>query len=292
MSRSAVVDGRVRRGRSGEDARIVFWLLTPAALVVFVLLVLPLLLMLYLSLTTAQGEITLAHYALLGNNSNRVAFLQTFQVAFLVTFFCALIGYPIAYTFSRLPQRTANLLMIAVLLPYWTSVLVRTYAWLVLLQRRGVVNTLLLETGVTETPVQMVYNMLGTVIGMVHVLLPFMILPLYSSMRMLGDQYHNAAASCGATPTQAFRDVFFPLTVPALAAGCVLVFVQALGYYVIPAILGGGRVHMWAVQIDNAMNTYPSWGPAAALGITLLVTTTLILAVFGRLVDRGGTREH
>jgi putative spermidine/putrescine transport system permease protein/spermidine/putrescine transport system permease protein len=173
-----------------------------------------------------------------------------------------------------------------VLVPFWTSLLVRTYAWLVLLQRRGIVNSFLVGIGVVDQPLRLVHNLTGTVIGMVHIMLPFLVLPLYASMRSIDPTYTRAAASLGASPVRAFWEIYFPLSLPGLIAGLVLTFILCLGFYVTPAVLGGGQVQMIAQRIEASVHLFPTWGPASALGVVLLVLTGLILLASHRLVLR------
>lgn len=281
----------LRRQGARERARLAS-LALPGAVLVFVVLILPIGWLFWLSFFGANGEPTLANYARMLRPVYVRTFVSTFEVAGLVTLACILLGYPVAYLLSQLPERLAGILMIFVILPFWTSVLVRTYAWLVLLQRTGLINTWLTEAGLVSEPLPLVHNMLGTVIGMVHVMLPFLILPLYASMRAIDPVYMRAAANCGATPAQAFRQVFLPLSLPGLAAGTGLVFVLCLGFFVTPALLGGGRVAMWAMQIANNISVYGNWGAASALGVVLLVVTGIILYAFRRLfkVEIGGMR--
>ena len=166
----------------------------------------------------------------------------------------------------------------------WTSLLVRCYAWLVLLQRKGIVNTWLTDLGVIETPLRMMHNFTGTTIGMVHIMLPFMVLPLYGSMKAISGDYMRAASSLGASPVKAFWQVFVPLSLPGLAAGVIIGFVLCLGFYVTPALLGGGRVMMWSMQIERNVTYHSDWGAASALGVVLLVMTLGILWLVGRFV--------
>ena len=163
------------------------------------------------------------------------------------------------------------------MLPFWTSVLVRTYAWMVLLQRTGLINGWLQTLGLTTEPLPLVHNELGTMIGVTHVMLPFLILPLYASMKAVDPALVKAAANCGATPAQAFRQVYFPQTVAGLTAGAGLVFVLCLGFFVTPVLLGGGRVYMWAMQIADNISLYGNWGAASALGVVLVLSTALVL---------------
>ena len=174
--------------------------------------------------------------------------------------------------------------MLAVLLPFWTSLLVRTYAWLVLLQKKGLINNWAIDLGLWDTPVKLAHNMNGTVIGMVHIMVPFLILPVYGSMKAISRDYLKASANLGATPAYTFRKVFLPLSLPGLLAGTLIVFILCLGFYVTPAILGGGRVIMVAMQITNNIELFFNWGAASALGVVLFVITMLILLVSARLL--------
>jgi putative spermidine/putrescine transport system permease protein/spermidine/putrescine transport system permease protein len=169
-------------------------------------------------------------------------------------------------------------------MPFWTSILVRTYAWLVLLQRQGLINKWAMQLGLWDQPVTLVYNWTGTLLGMVHIMLPFLILPLYGSMRAIDRDYLKAAANLGAAPTRAFWLVFLPLSLPGLFAGALIVFILCLGFYVTPAILGGGKVIMVANRIANDIEIFFNWGAASALGVVLLVLTGIVLYLATRLV--------
>jgi putative spermidine/putrescine transport system permease protein/spermidine/putrescine transport system permease protein len=211
------------------------------------------------------------------------AFRITCEISFITTAICILLGYPLAYVLSQLPRRAANICMIAVMLPFWTSLLVRTYAWLVLLQRQGVINTWGIKLGLWDTPLALVHNLNGTLIGMVHIMLPFLVLPVYASMRAIDQDYLKAAANLGASPTRAFWSVFFPLSLPGLFAGSLLVFVICLGFYVTPAVLGGGKIVMVSNQIANDIELFFNWGAASSLGVVLLVSTMALLWLASRL---------
>ncbi|MEO1470420.1 MAG: ABC transporter permease, partial [Pseudomonadota bacterium] len=189
-----------------------------------------------------------------------------------------------AYFLSQLPARAANLCLITVLLPFWTSLLVRTYAWLVLLQREGLVNDWAIGMGLWDEPLKIVHNMTGTLIGMVHIMLPFLILPVYSSMKSIDRDYLKAAANLGAGPVKAFWTVFFPLSLPGLFAGALIVFVLCLGFFVTPAVLGGGRVIMVSMKIASNIELFVNWGAASALGVVLLILTLAILWLAARFV--------
>jgi putative spermidine/putrescine transport system permease protein len=211
-------------------------------------------------------------------------FLRTFWIGFVVTALCLVLGYPLAYRLATLPARISNLLMILVLLPFWTSLLVRTGAWVVLLQREGPVNGLLQALRLTEQPLQLVYNRFGVYVAMTHILLPFMVLPLYSVMRGIPPQYMRAAASLGARPLRAFLRIYLPQTVPGIGAGCLLVFILAIGYYITPALVGGVNDQMVSYFVAFYTNQTVNWGMASALGTVLLIATVLLFAVYDRLV--------
>jgi putative spermidine/putrescine transport system permease protein len=203
--------------------------------------------------------------------------LRTFKISAFVALFCALLGYPVAYLLATLPARLANPLLILVLLPFWTSALVRTTAWIVLLQTEGVLNNALVSVGAIETPLALVYNRLGVYIAMTHVLLPFLVLPLYGVMKGISAAEMRAASSLGAAPWRAFLRVYFPQTVPGLAAGMIIVFTLALGYYITPALVGGGGDRMLSESIAFYTNQSLNWGMAAALSLLLLLPLALML---------------
>jgi putative spermidine/putrescine transport system permease protein/spermidine/putrescine transport system permease protein len=174
--------------------------------------------------------------------------------------------------------------MMGVLMPFWTSILVRTYAWLVLLQRHGLINDWGMRLGLWDQPLALVYNIGGTLLGLVHIMLPFLVLPVYASMRTIDKDYLKAASNLGATPTSAFWLVFFPLSLPGLLAGALMVFILCLGAYVTPAMLGGGKVIMVANGIANDIQLFFNWGVASAFGAVLLVVTGMVLYAASRLV--------
>jgi ABC-type spermidine/putrescine transport system permease subunit I len=258
-------------------------LAVPALLLIAIVALAPIAWLFWLSFRDADG-MTLAHYARLVHPSYLITLRSTFELSFLVTLICILLGYPLAYVIAQARARVAALLLLLVLFPIWTSLLVRCYAWLVLLQRRGLINTWLTDSGLIEAPLRLVHNFLGTTIGMVHIMLPFMVLPLYASMRAINRDYMRAAANLGASPVKAFWQIYVPLSLPGLAAGIVIVFVLCLGFYVTPALLGGGRVMMWSMQIERNVTYYGDWGAASALGVVLLVMTFAILWGIGRLI--------
>ena len=213
-------------------------------------------------------------------------FWRTLIVSGVITLLCLGLGYPIAHLIARSPPRRANMLLVLVLVPFWTSLLVRTTAWIVLLQTQGVLNDLLVAIGLVSDDgrLAMVYNMTGTIVAMTHVLLPFMVLPLYSVMRGIPSTHMNAAASLGATPLQAFLRVYWPQSLPGVGAGALLVFILAIGYYITPALVGGSDGQLISNMIAYHMQTSLNWGLAAALGGVLLVGVLVLYALYDRLV--------
>lgn len=210
--------------------------------------------------------------------------VRTFQISAIVTLCCLLLGYPLAYWLSTLSARQANMLMILVLVPFWTSILVRVAAWIVLLQTNGLVNRSLMGLGVTDEPIPLLFNRLGVIIAMVHILLPFMILPLYSVMKSVPNTYLRAAVSLGSSPLSAFFRVYIPQTYPGIGAGGLLVFILSIGYYVTPALLGGADDQMLSYYIAQYTNVNVNWGMACALGAVLLTSTLVLYAVYRRVV--------
>ena len=208
---------------------------------------------------------------------------RTFQISFVVTLFCLALAYPLAWWLASLPARKANLLMILVLVPFWTSILVRVAAWIVLLQSEGLVNRGLMGIGLIDSPLALLFNRAGVVIAMVHILLPFMILPLYSVMKNVPATYIRAAVSLGSTPLSAFFRVYVPQTYPGISAGALLVFILSIGYYVTPALLGGADDQMLSYYIARYTNVEVNWGMACALGAVLLTATMVLYSVYRRI---------
>lgn len=213
-------------------------------------------------------------------------FVRTLVIAGGVTLICLLMGFPLAYLLATLPTSQSNMLMIFVLLPFWTSLLVRTAAWIVLLQSGGLVNTTLMTLGLIESPLQLVFNRIGVFFAMVHILLPFMILPLYSVMKGISPVYQRAATSLGAHPFAAFWQIYVPQTLSGVAAGTILVFIMAIGYYITPALVGGPSDQMVSYFVAYYTNTTNNWGMAAALGTFLLIATLLLYLVYHKLVNQ------
>ena len=268
-----------------RERLVLFGLGAPALALVTIAMLIPIAWLFGLSFLADDGTLSLEHYRrMIEQPSYYRTFLMTFEISILTTAICIAFGYPLAYVLSQMPQRAANLCLILVLLPFWTSLLVRTYAWLVLLQRQGLINTWGIKLGLWDAPLALVNNLNGTLIGMVHIMLPFLVLPLYGSLRAIDRDLLKAAANLGAGPVRAFWSVFFPLSMPGLAAGALIVFILCLGFYVTPAVLGGGKVIMVSNRIANDIELFFNWGAASALGVILLVMTLAFLFGASRLM--------
>jgi putative spermidine/putrescine transport system permease protein len=211
-------------------------------------------------------------------------FVRTLGISVGVTLATLILGFPLAYLLATLPARHSNLLMILVLLPFWTSLLVRTTAWVVVLQTEGPVNDLLLWLGITNQPLQLIFSRFGTIVAMTHIQLPFTLLPIYSVMKTISPNYVRAARSLGAGPFSAFWQIYFPQTMPGIAAGCLLTFILCLGYYITPALVGGPTDQMISYFVALYTNRELNWGQASALGAILLAATLILYAVYNKLV--------
>ncbi|UHD46380.1 ABC transporter permease [Aureimonas altamirensis] len=253
----------------------------PAFAVVFLLLVLPLGWLFVQSFW--DGGPSLNHYVRLFSDPVYFnTFLLTFRISFIVTFVALILAYPVAYaaTVAKGPWRA--LILAFVLVPFWTSVLVRAYAWLILLQRSGVVNSTLRDVGLIDRPLSLVHNELGTIIATVHILLPFMILPIQATMAKIPRDLLTAGASLGGSPFHVFRRVFLPLSLPGILAGCTLVFVLCLGFYITPELMGGGRTVMVSMVISRNIELYQAWGAASAVSVLLLAIVVVIFWTVSR----------
>lgn len=278
---AAASPNRTRRRMLREQGGMLL-LTLPALLVVALLLLLPLGWMAWQSVQ--DHGLTLAYYRrILTDPSILRSFATTFRIGAVVTALALLLGYPVAYAAALFPRWRTPILALVVL-PFWTSVLVRAYAWLVLLQRTGLVNKVLMASGIIASPAALAYNEAGTVIATVHILLPFMVLPLYSTMQAIPRDLVLAGASLGGGPWHVFRRVFLPLSLPGMIAGAVLVFVLTLGFYITPELLGGGRVVMVSSVVSQSVELSTNWGAASALSLVLLACIFAVFATAGRFV--------
>lgn len=266
-----------------RQSLLILALTLPAIIAVFLVIVIPVGWLFSLSFLDSDGQLSLINYEkMITYKSYLRVFKTTFNVSFLTTFLCIVVGYPLAYFLSQVPRKYVGLFMLTVLLPFWTSLLVRTYAWLVMLQRNGLINNFAIDLGIWDAPVKLAHNLNGTLIGMVHIMLPFLVLPLYAAMRRIDRHALQAAANLGATPVQAFWQIFVPLSLPGVVAGSLIVFVLCLGFYVTPAVLGGGKVILVSMQITAILEDQFNWGAASALGVVLLVSTFAVLLLASR----------
>lgn len=227
----------------------------------------------------------LTAYAALARNDLFLAIaLRTFRISAAVTLICLVAGFPVAYLLTRVGHRAAAVMLIAILLPFWTSILVRTYAWMVLLQGNGLLNKTLVGAGLLTNPLRLMYNEVGVTIGMVQILLPFAILPIYASLQNIDPRLHLAAQVLGAGAWKRFWNVTLPLSLPGVGAAAILVFVQGLGYFVTPALLGGSRVITLAMFIESQVTETLAWQSASAVAIVLLIVCVTIVAGFERVL--------
>ncbi|TCT11111.1 putative spermidine/putrescine transport system permease protein [Paralcaligenes ureilyticus] len=258
-------------------------LMSPALLVVFVLLLIPLAWLFWQSFY--GNGLTLEHYSRIWHDEIYWrTFALTFKISVIVTALTLLLGYPVAYVAAKLPRRSAIVVLMLVVLPFWTSVLVRTYAWLILLQRTGVVNSVLMSLGLTHSPITLANNQLGTVIAMVHILLPFMILPLYATMQKIPTDLMMAGSSLGGSPLHVFLRVFFPMSLSGVLAGTTLVFVLCLGFYITPELMGGGRTIMVSMVVARNVELYNQWGAASAVSVVLLLCVLAVFYIVSRII--------
>jgi putative spermidine/putrescine transport system permease protein len=267
-----------------REQGLMLMLAAPALLVVLVLLVIPLGWLFWQSIY-ADGFTFANYHRILAEDVYRNTFALTFRISILVTLLTLLLGYPVAYVASMLPQRWATVVLGLVILPFWTSVLVRAYAWLILLQRTGLVNKSLLSLDLIHSPLPLVHNELGTIIATVHILLPFMVLPLYSTMQKIPGDLMMAGASLGATPLHVFLRVFLPLSLSGVLAGMTLVFVLCLGFYITPELMGGGKTIMVSMLISRNVELYNQWGAASAVSVVLLACVFAIFYIVSRVIS-------
>ena len=266
------------KSEENRERLMLFGLSMPALLAILVVVFLPIFWLSSLSFYNVSGAFSMENYErIFESDLYRRTFVVTFQISVSVTVISVLLGYPLCYWLTKMTDRTAAILMVFVLVPFWTSVLVRTYAWLVLLQRNGIINSTLMSLDIIEEPLQLAHNLTGSIIGMVHIMLPFLILPLYATMRSIDTDLVRAAVGLGSSPRKAFWHVFFPMSLPGLSAGIVLVFILSLGFYVTPALLGGGRVQMLAQRIESTITIYSNWGASSALGVVLLLMALVMI---------------
>lgn len=259
-------------------------LVSPALLVIGLLIVLPVGWLAWQSIY--HDGFTLEHYRrILTEDIYWRSFALTFEISLFATVIALLLGYPVAYAANAVPKGWGIFILALVVLPFWTSVLVRAYAWLALLQRTGVINQFLRYLDVIDTPLALVHNTFGTVVATVHILLPFMVLPLYAAMQKIPRDLMQAGASLGANPAYAFFRIFLPLSLPGVLAGSTMVFVLCLGFYITPELLGGGRTVMVSMLVSRNVELYNQFGAASAVAVVLLVSVLLIFLIASRFIS-------
>lgn len=253
-----------------------FWLVVPSLVLLVIALGLPLAIVTLRSF--AEPEWGLHNYVwFFGSPVNLTVLQRTFTISAWVTLVCVVAGYPYAYAMTIVGPKVRLVMILCVLVPFWVSGVVRTLAWVILLQDSGVINSVI--RGVGLSPIKLIRTQTGVVIGMAQVLLPFMILPLYSVMKTIDLRLMQAARSLGASPARAFLQVYVPLSLPGVYAGAIIVFILALGFYITPALLGGPRSTMLSTLIQNQVLSLLNWGRGGAMGVVLLVATFVLLAL-------------
>lgn len=256
------------------------------ALIVVAVIALPFFWLAALSFVS-DGSLSLIHYQrMLENPSYTTVMTDTLYLSFLVTLIVIVIGIPTTHVIARQSPIMMTIMLAFVAIPFWTALLVRTYAWMVLLQRRGLINSWLLDLGIIDAPLRLANSFTGTTIGMVHVMLPFFIFPLFSAMRQIDPSLVMAARSLGATRTRAFWSVFLPLASPGIMTGALLSFVLCLGFYVTPQFLGGGNVTTISMRIQQNITMYGEWGATSSLGVVLIALVAFCFLAFRLLLPR------
>ena len=274
MALTAAIGGEGRK--ASRDGSLGY--LVPAVLLIVIFFIAPVLMLLMRSVL--EPEPGLQNYAtLLGSTTYMRIFLNTFIVAGVVTIISVVIGYPVAWLLAIMPEKWSRLVLAIIILSMWTNLLARTYAWMVLLQRTGVINKTLIGLGLIDKPLPLVNNLVGVTIGMTYIMLPFVILPLMGVIRSIDPAILRAAALCGANRLQCFTRVLLPLSLPGIAAGALMVFVMSLGYFVTPALLGGTSNMMLAELVAQFVQSLVNWGMGGAAALVLLVVTLALYAV-------------
>lgn len=277
-------------GKRSKPAKGTAWLV-PAIALLFFFFLLPVVALLLRSVS--EPEWGFQHYReLLATSTYFKVMANTFMVATVVTFFTVVIGFPVAWMLTIVPSKWAKWLLNVLLLSMWTNLLVRTYAWMILLQQTGAINKALMAIGLIDAPLVMVNNLIGVTIGMTYIMVPFLVLLLHATLKAINPSVLRAAAVCGASQWQAFTRVLLPLAAPGLASGALMVFVMSLGYFVTPALLGGTANMMLAELIAQLVQSLLNWGLAGAVAFMLMVVTLGLYAIQLRLLGGNPTAKH
>ena len=286
-------DGRWRlRWLYAREQAFFVLLVMPALALIAVFLIYPLWRMFALSFGSAEsvaidfGFDTFDQYRrAVSTRIYQSVFLTTFWISFLTTAGCLVASYPVAYLLANVSERVRTILIPLIVVPFWTSLLVRTFAWRIILGRNGPVNDTLEWLGLVDQPLSLVFNRIGTLVGMIHIMLPFMVLPIYAVMRGIPREYVRAAENLGAGPFNTWWRVFLPLSLPGVGAGALLVFILSIGFFITPAMLGGARDRMISNMIEIQINQVNNWEFASALAFLLLAATLLLYFVYARLMS-------
>lgn len=285
-----------RSGVLSEQRRERLFFLTlagPAIVLVGLSAMAPVLWIISQSFLSMAGEVTLSNYEkVLSSNLTWSALGVTLALSLSTLGLCVVLGVPLALALASTRRRVANRVLVLVMLPLWTSILVRTYGWLVLLRREGLINATLESIGLIDQPLPLVYNFTGTLIGMVHYMLPLFVLPVYAAMRDIDVNVVRAAASLGAGFWRCVTTVILPLSSSGIASGATIVFIYTLGFFITPAVLGGGKVNPIAIRIERTLSTFQDWGSASALGVLLLLLVVIAGAMFVAIRRLAGERMH
>ena len=274
-------------------------LVAPALLWLSIIFVIPLLIVVAVSFAgrTPYGQVifsfTFANYLRFLEPLYLKIFADTLGVAIVTTIATILMGYPLAYTIAQLPKKWQQPGLILVMIPFWINFLIRSYAWVIILRSQGVVNTLLLKLGLIDQPLQMLYNDMAVMLGMVYALLPFMVLPIYVSIEQLDTRLLEAASDLGAKPLTAFRKITLPLTMPGIAAGTILVFISSLGMFVVPDVMGGAKSALIGNLIQNQFLSARDWPFGSALSIVLALLSLVLIILYYRALQsqEGGDKD-
>lgn len=262
------------------------WLIVPPLLLLTVFMFWPLLKLFSLSFLTSSGELTTAHFERILDRPVYVAVLKrTFELSAYVTFFCILLGYPVAYALTLMSERMREKVLLIVILPFWTGFLVRTFAWLLLLQNTGVINKTLMNWGIIDQPLPLIYNMFAVVLATVHILMPYAVLTMLSAMERIDRNLLNASRTMGASPFVSFVKVYFPISLGAVASSALMVFMMCLGFFVTPALLGGPQETVISQLIATQINQILNWNFGSALAVFLLVSTLVCYLIYARFFD-------
>lgn len=262
--------------------------LIPAIVLLFLAFVAPLLA--FLAQSLFDPDWTTRHYEKIGSSRVYIpVILRTLKISFLTALICLIVGYPVAYVMAKAKGTLRLVIMALVLIPFWTNVLARMFAWIVLLGKEGVINSSLMAAGIIEQPFSMMFSEFAVLVGMVHYMLPYMILPLLAVMVSIPGNLTDAAANLGASPWRGFFHVFLPLSLPGIAAGSLMVFIISLGFYVTPALLGGPKDILLAQVIEFQISETLNWGFAAALSVVLLIVTFILYLLYIRVTDAEGS---